>query len=515
MDPKEVLELAVKHARGIWRFRWIGMGISWAVLIIGVLSAYSVPNRYLASTRVYVDTENLLRPLLSGLYVETNVMNDVALMTRALLTRPHLEAVVRKVDLDVTVHTESERELLLTSLEERTSIARARGENIFTIEVEDKDRDTSLKIVNALLQTFVDDTLGSSMADSESAEQTLSGQIAEYEKRLMVAEQRLSEFKKKNVGLMPGEGGGYYNQMQSAIRQKELTERELRIASETLKSIENQLAGVGTSLQKTRSSYDDQIQGMESQLNQLLLEYTDKHPEVVRTLERLQILGERRERELSGLDPLLAEGDSRAFNPIYQNVIIQLSEARVQEATLKAEIRDSELEIDRLTRLVEVVPEVEAELARLNRDYDVVQGRYQDMLIRWENLQTGKVVSSGRDQVTFRVIEPPFAASRPVSPDRQFLLIAWSVVAIGAGLAVALLMHLLRPVFASESGLSYLGVSIVGQTSYQYPQGILKLMRIKTTALVGVALLLLVVVGLSIVYQDPGASAVQSLLAGS
>ena len=97
------------------------------------------------------------------------------------------------------------------------------------------------------------------MADSESAEQTLSGQIAEYEKRLMVAEQRLSEFKKKNVGLMPGEGGGYYNQMQSAIRQKELTERELRIASETLKSIENQLAGVGTSLQKTRSSYDDQF----------------------------------------------------------------------------------------------------------------------------------------------------------------------------------------------------------------------------------------------------------------
>ena len=333
MDPKQILDLILQHSRGVWRFRWIGMTVAWTVLVASILFVYTLPNQYKASTRVYVDTENVLRPLLKGLYVETNVMNDVSLMTRALMTRPHLEQVVREADLDLTVTSEVQREALIADLESRISIGSARRENIYTIEVEDRDRDGALKIVNALLRTFVEDTLGNSMKDSQSAEATLKDQITDYERRLETAEERLSEFKKQNVGLLPGEGGGYYNQLETALRNKELKERELRIAREKLSTIERQLSGVDPLFQGANTSmYDQQIREFEQGLNQLLLVYTDQHPDVVNTRERLEILYQRRAGELSEQAPIIADGEQAEFNPVYQNMQMQLGDAQVASA---------------------------------------------------------------------------------------------------------------------------------------------------------------------------------------
>lgn len=512
MDPKQLLDIALRNVRGVWRFRWTGMTLSWVIFLIAVGFIYTMPNQYQASTRVYVDTENVLRPLLRGLYVETDVMNDVSLMTRALLTRPQLENVIREVDLDVSVTTEAEKEALLNSLEDRIKIGNSRRENIYSIEVEDRERDLALKIVNALLQTFVEDTLGNSQRDSQSAEETLQEQINEYEQRLIVAEERLSEFKKKNVGLMPGEGGGYYDQLDVALRARDMNERQLRIAREKQSTIERQLSGVDPVFQGAISSgYDEQIQVLETALNQLLLEYTDQHPDVVRTRERLDILYQRRSEELKNPRPFSNDG-ANELNPVYQNLQISLSQAKVEVATLQAQIRDNEREIERLRGLVEVLPEIEAQLTRLNRDYAVVQERYQEMLSRWENLQTGKAVNSGRDQVTFRVIEPPYASLNPTSPNRGLLLMLAFVAALGGGLAIAILLHLLKPVFSTREALASLGIAILGTTSYQRPDSLVKLVRLKATALVAVAILFVATAGVSIMYAKPGAEFVQSLL---
>src|SRR5690606_37642088 len=116
MDPKELIALAWTYARGAWRFRWTALAASWIVALGGLAAVVSLPNQYEASTRVFVDTDNLLRPLLSGLFVETDVMSDVMIMTRIMVSRPHLEEVMRETDMDLAISTAAEREALLASL---------------------------------------------------------------------------------------------------------------------------------------------------------------------------------------------------------------------------------------------------------------------------------------------------------------------------------------------------------------------------------------------------------------
>ena len=67
------------------------------------------------------------------------------------------------------------------------------------------------------------------------------------------------------------------------------------------------------------------------------------------------------------------------------------------------------------------MPQVEAEFAQLNRDYDVQKKTYENLLTRRESATMGKdVQDTGGAQ--FRVIDPPRVSPQPVAPNRLALL---------------------------------------------------------------------------------------------
>ena len=75
----------------MWHRRWIGLAAAWLAALISVAIVYRIPERWEASARVFVDTESLLRPLLAGLAIQPNVDQQVALISRTLISRPNVE----------------------------------------------------------------------------------------------------------------------------------------------------------------------------------------------------------------------------------------------------------------------------------------------------------------------------------------------------------------------------------------------------------------------------------------
>ena len=63
------------------------------------------------------------------------------------------------------------------------------------------------------------------------------------------------------------------------------------------------------------------------------------------------------------------------------------------------------------TRLLESVvaqiPEVEAELSRLNRDYEVLKSKYQDLVNRREQASISRERDIRSNNIKFRVLNPP------------------------------------------------------------------------------------------------------------
>jgi len=68
--------------RGMWQGRWVGLGVAWLAGLAGATYIYFTPDKYEATARVYVDTQSILKPLLSGLTVQPNVEQEVAILSR-------------------------------------------------------------------------------------------------------------------------------------------------------------------------------------------------------------------------------------------------------------------------------------------------------------------------------------------------------------------------------------------------------------------------------------------------
>ena len=83
-------------------------------------------------------------------------------------------------------------------------------------------------------------------------------------------------------------------------------------------------------------------------------------------------------------------------------------------------------------------PQVEAELAQLNRDYDVLHKNY-DQLARGANRRRWREdVDSQVSMAEFRVIDPPRISPKAVFPNRLALMPVVLSLALAAGLAMQL-----------------------------------------------------------------------------
>src|SRR5262245_5216867 len=129
---QDLIDLTLSYLKASWRYRWVAAAIAWAVALGGWLFVSLIPDRYVAFARVYVDTQTVLRPLLSGLAVQPDIAQTVALMSRTLITRPNLEKLVQMSGMDAKITSSEERERLIANLRREIAIRAAGKENLYT-----------------------------------------------------------------------------------------------------------------------------------------------------------------------------------------------------------------------------------------------------------------------------------------------------------------------------------------------------------------------------------------------
>ncbi|MCZ6892518.1 MAG: chain-length determining protein [Gammaproteobacteria bacterium] len=381
----EHVQLARRYVRMVWPYRWAAIGLASVICISGWIHALYLPNVYEVNAKIFVDTRSMLRPLLKGLAIDTNSLASSAqLMKRTLLTRPNLEDVARKVDLDLKAKTDREFDAVVTALAEKIKLSGTTRDNIYEISYEATDARQAKRVVDEVLNTFLESALGSNRKDTAITQKFLDEQINQYEQRLVEAEERLKEFKQRNVGRMPSSGSSYFQQLQQAREQMNAAKLELQEASNRSSTLRRQLEGEEPVLgimgdQQTfdmplSSHYDGRMARLEEQLDQLLLQYTDKHPEVVAIRKQLELIDSRRTEEIQalieeqqGMEPSAPLGLGESS--VYQEIRLAMAQADAEVAGLKARVAAYNKQVEELELAVDTIPEIEAELKRLDRDY--------------------------------------------------------------------------------------------------------------------------------------------------
>lgn len=472
--------------RGMWNFRWLGLITAAVVGLVGGTIAMMMPNRYEAGARVYVDTQSILRPLMSGLAVQPNVDQQIAMISRTLISRPNVERMLRMTDADLQARTPQEREGQIDKLINGMEL-RPAGNNLYTITYRDSQPEAAKSVVQALLSIFVESNLGDKRRDTDQARKFIDEQIKAYEQRLVEAEGRLKEYKLKNMREMPTVAGDYASrvadlqnqliQSQGALREaenaresirKQLSEEQSAYAAQ-LKSLGSAEAGNAIRVPEV----DERLDAQRKRLDDLRTRYTEEHPDVLGAKRVIAQLEDQRKREIEVLRKKFADAPAERKaaslppNRVLEQLRLDASDIDARVASLRSRVTDTESRLAQMRRAFETVPQIEAEYAQLNRDYNINRQNYEQLLARRESAQMSGQMESTSGVGEFRVIDPPRVTPHPVWPNRPLLLGMAFAASLAAGLAVAFLRDQTRPTFNSGRILRKLtGVPLLGGVSW-------------------------------------------------
>jgi len=483
----ELVGQIMTFVRDIWRYRWHAMVAAWVIVLTGWAVVSRMPDKYTATTRVSVDTATILDPLLKGVMVEQDKSIYIQAMISQLFSRPNLERVTRMAGLDRQAQTPMELETVLDEIKQDVELEGNRvGTNklasLYTISYTNIDPELAKQVVQAFLTIFMENTMGANRQDSDAARAFLDQQISEYEEKLIAAENRLREFKRQHIDVLPGQGENYFGRLHAAQAAIQDVELQVREAEQRLNELQRQLTETST-VQRAVSAdgkliltpLESRLLAQQTQLDDLLLKYTEKHPDVIETRRTIAELEKQRAAELQGLSSG-AHSSSTTPNALYQQLKVALGAVQGELAGLRVRRAEYQQRVQALQRQVGTLPAVEAELQRLDRDYEINREKYNTLVSRREAAKIATDVDQTKENFKFQVIDPTSVSMWPAWRKRLLLTTAVLAAGLAGGLGFAFLLSQMRPVVRTRRDLEELtGFPVVATISRVWsPQRLLR-----------------------------------------
>lgn len=471
---EDLLRQVMAVLRSMWKHHWLGLAVAWLIAMLGAGIVWRVPDKYEASARIYVDTQSILKPLMSGLAIQPNIDQQVVMLSRTLISRPNIEKLVRMADLDLATQSKGDTDKLIEHLTETLQIRSTARDNLYTLSFRDPQPEKAKRVVQSLVSIFVESSLGDSRKDSDDAKKFIVEQIKSYEEKLAEAENRLKEFKLKNIDaqLEDGKGGmvGRFSELTSQLSQARL---ELREAENAREALRKQILGDSSASQDPLSvpmpDIDGRIETQKRLLDTLLQRYTEQHPDVLGARRAIRELEEQKRREVLELRKAAAANPNAVLSSASgasQDIRRSLATVEAQVASLRARVGEYEARFARTKELMKSAPQLEAEYAQLNRDYQVHKKNYEDLVARRESATISDAMGSVAGLADFRLIDPPRVSSTPVAPNRLLLLPLVLLVSLAGGLGACYIASQIRPVFMDARALrEATGLPLLGSVS--------------------------------------------------
>lgn len=460
----EIIRQVLAILKGMWRHRWLGVMVAWVVGIIGVVVVYRIPDKYEASARIYVDTQSILKPLMAGLAIEPNLDQQIMILSRTMISRPNVEKLIRMADLDLNIKTKQGQELLVDSLMKSLAIKSTSRDGLYTLAYSDQDSERAKRVIQSLASIFVESSLGDKKKDTDSAKKFIDEQIMVYQRKLEEAENRLKEFKLRNIALQTSDGKDYVGRVGELSALLASSKLELREAENSRDALRRQIVGEEPVMLPDNSALaasasipeiDGRIESLKRNLDGLLQRFTEQHPDVVGTRRMIKELETQKREEVAARKKLDPSNPVSLVNtnPVYQQLKISLAESEANVASLRARVEEYQSRYNQLKESVKLIPQIESEYTQLNRDYDINKKNYESLVERRESATISGEMDANAGGVDFRLIDPPRVSPKPVSPNRLLMLPLAMIVALGAGFFVSFAASQIRPVFFNARDL--------------------------------------------------------------
>lgn len=434
MDLQFILETLRAIKLELYRYR-VAAAVVFMAVTAGVLTwGYVTPKSYTSKAVLYADQSNILGPLLRG-QAEVTEIDRINEARELVESRSFLESVALNSGLITASQPEKAKTVAIGRFKERVRL-RVSNRNFLELAYTSDDPNQSFRVMSAVLDHFIERTVQKKQSESRAAYEFIDSQVKTYQRQLEEAEQKLKEFKSENQDGTENNVRARIETLRSDIENLKLeiqqSESEVRLTRDQL-SQEDPVRRV--TVDPGRSSAERRLATLRQQMDELLLSYHERHPDIVTLKAQIadlqaQIASEGDEAREGTVTQVLE-------NPVYENLKLQLAERTTSLAVQRNRLASLEKLLEEAFLRSERVAENQARLSELTRDYDVTRNVYEDMLQRRERARLSMTLDVQGEGVSYKIQEP---ASYPTHWDGlQLYQVGLAGPFLGSGMVLGLL----------------------------------------------------------------------------
>ena len=413
-------------------------------MVIGALLVWLLPRSYQSTATIGVSTPRVAANMVGGAIV------DRAERTRAiaqqLRSRPVLERAARLEGLDQqesidAAVTQLNRGLLVSfsSSAIKGSMSQDQREQLDSYDVvyTEATAPDAQRILNRVAQVFVEENSRSRELRAQDTAEFITLQLRASEERLSALEGRLRTAKEAYMGRLPSQTGANLSMVDGLQRQVESNSTQIRGEQDRLSLFDRQIEEMERGLDSgpingSTAAINSQarILTLRGELAEAQLTFTEKHPEVVRLKEELEIAEKTAaaERELPATD----RAPALQANPEYRRLVNDRNTARMRIAELQRQQRTAEGGIGQYRARVEAAPRVEQEMLSLTREYELEREAYGKLKERRQAAILNEELLRTQGGEQFSILVPATFPTGPSKPNPFRVLL----MAVAAGLVI-------------------------------------------------------------------------------
>jgi len=444
----------------IHRRRYIVLAVALGVLSLFTWGSYLIPRTFEASCTVAIENAGIVKPLIQGSGVSVSTVERQRNIRNRITSRSLIEQVIKRLDLDAGFKYPSQDDELAASLQKSISVTMQsfgeRESDLFTVAFRGSDPKKVQKIADTLVQEFINNTVEYQRSDAVGAYEFIRDQISEYKEKLAESDKEIREFRERHPQMIPENENtivGRLENFQAAISDAEIRKKELLRKRE---SLQQQLSGekeLTVAFVSSEGSPEARLTLLNSQLLDLMTKYTESYPEVIKVKSEIEELQKQiAEGKASGKSPD-ARGEMKAMNPVYRQIKEDLQKTDTELESVKARLEELALQQNASRQVLGRMPKEQEEWSKLQRDKNVTQKVYDDLLQKLENARVSKNLELADKSTKYRIVDPPLVPRIPVQPNRVLLILAGLLVGIASGVGTAVGIDYLNNSFKDEDSL--------------------------------------------------------------
>ena len=343
------------------------------------------------------------------------------------------------------------------------------------------------QVTNTLTSLFINEYLRTGAERSTNTTNFLHQQVEEKGKALATQEERLRDFKLRNVGELPEQQQGNLGILTGLQAQLQSTMANLNRAQQQRAYLQAQLEATPRRRSADTNGFQPLVQGdqntakvftpFEVAQNDLArLEtvrqslrnkgYTAEHPDVQRN-QREIAQTEAALRRLKAASPTAEKDPTPLIAPIAKAPALDTIEDPVV-VQLKGSMEANRLEIESLTKdenrlktsiaqyenRLNQTPVREQQQAAILRDTEVLRQQYADLQKKEQESQLATNLEKQQGGQQFRLVDPASLPTVPSSPKRVKISLGGAAGGFALGLALAFLMEMRDTSFHNEKDLT-------------------------------------------------------------